>query len=172
MPSTETAFRMTLVLMGLGILFAIREFFYLVKVPTGSMKPAILPGERLLVRRLHHARAARRGDVLVFRSTHRQKGDGQTLMIKRLIGLPGERVELSGGRVLVNGSPLAEPYLLTGVGDDHRFDIPSGAYLFLGDNRRASHDARFWSDPYVRGHDIAGRALFRIWPLNRMGSIQ
>ena len=172
MPSTETAFRMTLVLLGLAGIFWIRELVYPIRVPTGSMKPAILPGERILVRRLNRSRDVQRGDILVFRSTRRQKGDGRLLMIKRLIGLPGERVEILGGRLLINGGIVDEPYLGKSSGEDYRFDVPSGSYLFLGDNRGSSQDARYWADPYVRGHEIVGRALLRFWPLHRLGPIQ
>lgn len=172
MPSTETAYRVTLLLLAVAVLIGLREMVFLVRVPTGSMKPTIRPGEWLLVRRMSHRRSLRRGDILVFRSTPRQKGDGRLLMIKRLIGLPGESVRIHTGTLTVNGRRLTEAYLNGPAGPDHSFLVPGGAYLFLGDHRAGSHDARYWADPYIRRREIAGRAMLRIWPPRRLGLLK
>ena len=172
MPSTETAYRMTLLLLAVAALAGLRELVFLVRVPAGSMKPTIRPGEWLLVRRLTYRQSLRRGDILVFRSTPRQKGDGRLLMIKRLIGLPGEAVRIRSGELTVNGRRIAEAYLAGPAGPDHDFLVPGGACLFLGDHRTGSHDARYWADPYIRRPEVAGRAVLRIWPPHRLGRLK
>ena len=149
-----------------------RYICFKIIVPTASMAPAIEPGDHILVRRITEAKKLRRGDLLVFRSTHRQIGDGSLLMIKRLIGLPGETVELDQGRLLINGTPIPEEYIRYQKEFEGSFEIPRGHYFFLGDNRSSSHDGRYWEEPYVRGIEIIARAGVRIWPIRRFGFIQ
>lgn len=162
-----------LVLAILAVPPLVRQYLcFRIIVPTGSMSPAILPGDHLLVWRLKSLARVRRGDLLVFRSTSLQKGDGSLLMIKRLIGLPGETVELNGGSLRVNGQVTAERYIKYPKTFEGRYEIPQGCYFFLGDNRSSSHDARYWAMPYVLEKEIIGKAGFRIWPLQHLGFIQ
>lgn len=172
MPSTETAFRLTLLLLaGLG-LYLVWSSFFRIRVPSGSMLPLIQPGDCLLVRRVTESGTIRRGDLLVFRSTARQKGDGSLVMIKRLIGLPGETVDIRQGKVFINDIPLNEPYIKGHTTGEHRFHIPLGSCLFLGDNREGSHDARVWQEPFVRRREIMGKVILRFRPIRRMGYIK
>ncbi|MFZ2257332.1 MAG: signal peptidase I [Clostridiaceae bacterium] len=141
-------------------------------VPTSSMAPTIQPGDHILVRHQTGIDRAQRGALLVFRSTQHQKGDGSVLMIKRLIGLPGETIELRKGDLLVNGQVTPEQYIEFQHTFDGKYLVPGGCYLFLGDNRPASHDARYWDVPWVREKEIIARAGLRIWPVRRFGFIQ
>ena len=172
MISNHTAFQISLFLLGvLGIVW-IKELFFKVKVQTGSMLPNIQPGDHILVRRLIKTTGLRRGDLVVFRSTERQKGDGNLLMIKRLIGLPGETIHWQDQNLVVDGKLEPEGYVQHFGGKTRDFKVPDHSYLFLGDNRNASNDARYWRDPYVRSREITGKALFRIWPLPRIGILK
>ncbi len=90
-------------------------------------------------------------------------------MIKRLIGLPGDKVEIKeDGTVYVNNEKLDEPYIKYPGGKVNvNFEVPEDKYLLLGDNRDNSKDARYWSDKYIDGDDILGKAQITVWPLNR-----
>lgn len=120
-------------------------------VRSGSMRPALEPGDLLLTTRVHRATAVRRGDVVVFAS--RERGG---ILVKRIVGLPGERVEIDGGLVRVDGATLAEPYARPSGAYRGTFSVPEDGYLVLGDAREASDDARSWADPYVRRRDLRG----------------
>lgn len=162
------AFNLTRLLIFVAFIWLIRQHLFCIAVPSGSMLPLIRPGDRLLVRRLFSLKRLKRGDLVVFRSTASQKGDGTLLMIKRLIGLPGDKVELKAGKISLNGEEQAEPYVVFQKNVQADFSVRSGSCLFLGDNRSASYDARYWAEPYVREREIAGRAVMIIWPLNRI----
>lgn len=172
MISNHTAFKASLFFLGILVIFWLKELFFKVKVPTGSMLPNIRPGDHIIVRRLIKPTGLRRGDLVVFRSTERQKGHGNLLMIKRLIGLPGERIQWQDQSLVVDGKLEPEQYVHHFGGKTRDFKVPEHSYLFLGDNRKASNDARYWQDPYVRGREITGKALFRIWPLTRIGILK
>ena len=163
----------------------VRTFvFQAFKIPTGSMKPNLLVGDHLLVnkfafgptatgaeRTLLPARDVRRGDVLVFKFPEDPERD----FIKRVIGLPGESLELRNQTVYVNGAPLMEPYahyLFPAAadgegpsGDVRRkygpVTVPSGHYFMMGDNRDDSQDSRYWG--FLPAHYVKGRALFIYW---------
>ena len=114
-----------------------------------SMAPALHGGERLLVETAsHRLRAPARGDIVVV-----QVSDETWLLsslsggrfVKRVVGLPGATIEIRGGRVLIDGSPLAEPYAPDPAPRDvARTAVPADAYYVLGDNRGASDDSRTW----------------------------
>ena len=143
-----------------GALLINRFVMFATLVRSDSMRPALEPGDLVLTTRVHHPGRLRRGDIVVFGS--RERGGR---LVKRLVGLPGERIEFgSGGVMRVNGDPLAEPY--AGPSGTYRgaFEVPTGRFLVLGDNREASDDARSWSDPYLDGRDILGVVRFRMLP--------
>lgn len=156
-------------LLAFGIVLFLNKFiFILVTVPTGSMETAILPGDRLFVNKLFNAENAKRGDILVFNSDEL----GEKL-VKRIIGLPGETVEVKmDGSVYVNGEKLDEPYAAEFAGEEKVFKVPENSYLFLGDNRPISKDARYWREPYISKDKIIGKAGFRFFPISRIGKIQ
>ena len=79
-------------------------------------------------------------------------------MIKRLIGLPGDKVIIKDGVVSVNGETLQENYIGTADNYTGEFEVPEGKYFFLGDNRYWSLDSRYWNDPYIDGSEIKGKA--------------
>ncbi|SQI02726.1 signal peptidase I [Clostridium perfringens] len=133
-------------------------------VPTPSMAPTIEPGDQLFAIRIHNLSKMERGDMIVFYSK-----EFDERMIKRLIGLPGDKVEIKeDGTVNVNNEKLDEPYIkYLGGKVNMNFEVPEDKYLLLGDNRDNSKDARYWSDKYIDGDDILGKAQITVWPLNR-----
>lgn len=131
-------------------------------VPAVSMAPTILPGDRLLVN--IEPNDPKRGEIWAF------SGPNSTF-IKRVIGLPGETVEVQGGRVLVDGKPLLEPYLSTPMtGAMAPVRLGPGQYFVMGDNRALSLDSRAFG-PIHKGQFV-GRAERRYWPSNRIGPVR
>ncbi len=151
------------------VLFLNKFIFILVTVPTGSMETAIMPGDRLYVNELFDIQDAKRGDILVFKSDELD----EKRLVKRLIGLPGETVEVKNdGSVYINGEKLDEPYAVKAEGIVKTFKVPENHYLFFGDNRPLSYDARYWKNPYIDESKIIGNVIFRFFPLNRIGKVE
>ena len=155
------------------VIFTRAFVFQQSKIPSGSMEDTLLIGDYIMVNRFVYAptswdwekallpvRELTRGDVVVFKFPSEPEVD----YIKRLIGLPGDRIEISKGEVLVNGQPLKEPY----VRDVYRqrefygpYEVPAGEYFFMGDHRDRSSDSRIWGT--VPRALIKGRALLIWW---------
>ncbi|MGB4438383.1 MAG: signal peptidase I [Sedimentibacter sp.] len=151
------------------VLFLNKFVFILVTVPTGSMEDTIMPGDRLYVNELFDIEDAKRGDILVFKS---DELDNKRL-VKRLIGLPGETVEvMTDGSVYINGEKLDEPYAAESAGEAKTFKVPDNSYFFLGDNRPISYDARYWENSYIDESKIIGKVIFRFFPFNRVGNVE
>jgi signal peptidase I len=127
------------------------------EVRGASMRPTLQPGDWLLAVR---ASSVRRGDIVVV--AHPERGFE---IVKRVVGLPGERVETDGGSVRVDGRPLREPYA-GGRGAAGAWDVGSGSVVLLGDDRSVSSDSRSFGPVPV--HAIAGRAVLRYWPRPRL----
>ena len=173
------------------------NFFVIVNavIPTGSMEQTIMTGDRIFGFRLAYKFSEpERYDIVIFR----YPDDESQLFIKRVIGLPGETVVVSDGKVYVYGANvdtesvsddelLADPDLLgnaallddsfcpeTPLGGgkkDGVFRVPEGHYFMLGDNRNHSKDSRFWNNKYVEEDKILGKAFFKYWPLKEMKTL-
>jgi signal peptidase I len=134
-------------------------------VPTGSMENAIMPGDRIVASRLSYAfsKNPNRLDVIVFVSPE----DNETLFVKRVIGLPGDVVEVIDGKVYINGDsePLDESYV-KGIpySTNGPFNVPENSYFVMGDNRNNSSDSREWANKYVSRDKILGRVMFGYYP--------
>lgn len=149
------------------VLFILKFLFFFVVVPTGSMIPTIDEHSLLFATRVHNPENLQYGDVVVFDSDEL----GITL-VKRLVGLPGDTVELIDGQLYRNGEFCSEDYVYYyKAGETLSFTVPEGCYLFFGDNRRGSLDARYWDDPYIDGDKIQGKVIFTIWPFENFGLI-
>lgn len=128
-----------------------------------SMSPALAPGDCLITVRPGR-RGPRRGDLAVFRAGGRR-------LIKRVVGLSGERIRIEGGVVSIDGAPLAEPWWAGATRPNGEWRIPEGAWFVMGDNRPASSlDSRTIGP--VDGRDIRSVALFRYLPLRRAGLLR
>lgn len=149
-------------------------------VPTGSMEPTIMPGDRILANRLvYRFREPRRGDIVVFTPTRSAREScpsvgGDAALVKRLIGLPGDRVEVVGaGPTLVNGRTLRIPGPRPNpTGPRRRWRVPAGKLFVMGDNRSASCDSRLWGDPFVPLDNVLGQAEAVYWPPRRVGLLR
>ena len=132
-------------------------------IPSASMEPTIMTGDRIFGNRLaYKSSSPERGDIVIFR----YPDDESQLFIKRVIGLPGETLEVRDGRVYIDNSdlPLDEPYVkVDAVGDYGPVTIPEGGYFMMGDNRNKSADSRFWVHPFVMEEKILGQAVFRYY---------
>ncbi|MDQ0460357.1 signal peptidase I [Clostridium sardiniense] len=135
-------------------------------IPSESMVPTLNVGDRLLVTRVYNPSNLKRGDVVIFKSNELNE-----ILVKRLIGLPGDEIEFKGTSVYVNGEMLDEPYIKNPMEFEGTYKVPDNEYFFLGDNRNNSYDSRFWKDPYIGGSDIIGKAQFIIWPLKDIGLV-
>lgn len=163
----------------------VRTFFVQAfKIPTGSMRPTLIEGDRILVDkitygikipltgwRLPDIRPPHRGDVVVFRSVDDPRRD----FIKRLAGLPGDTVEVRDMRLWVNGRPLTEPGIFremvyynrgTFGQEGQPVKVPASHYFFLGDNSASSRDSRYWG--FLPESHVIGRAFVIYWPPRRV----
>lgn len=174
------------ILLALVIALFLNHFIIVnANVPTGSMQDTIQPGDRLIGFRLAYLKnGPQRGDIIIFDFPL----DEEQTYIKRVIGLPGEHIEIHDGLVYIDGSsePLAEKYLREEwieKNDGISYDIPEDCYFVMGDNRNNSLDGRYWAQEAVRlelaesledaewmeycfvnREQILGKALFRYFP--------
>ena len=136
-----------------------------------SMEPNLHTDQRLVVEKISysrwwHLRGPQRGDVVVLRVDQDSE-----LLIKRVIGLPGDRVEIRGGQVFINGRRLSEPYLTQPTyGDYGPVDVPPLHIFVLGDNRGFSNDSRTFGP--IPLEQVVGRAWFSYWPPDQMGWVK
>lgn len=144
-----------------------KYLLFKVYIPSESMKPTLEKGDQLFVTRVYNLEKLKRGDVVVFYSN--ELGD---TLIKRLIALPKDEVEIKEGRVFINGEETTEDYVKNPSVYNGNFTVPEGKFFFLGDNRANSADARYWTNPYIDGSDIKGKAQVRVYPFSRMGVLK
>jgi signal peptidase I len=154
----------------LGLALVIIIFLYQpVKVEGTSMAPLLSDQERIFINKFEYRfEPIERGDVVVFWYPL----DHSKSFIKRVIGLPGETIELRSGHVYVDGKELAEPYVPASYLDGSSYGpmkIPSGNYFVMGDHRDSSNDSRVFG-PVSRPY-IYGKAVFAYWPVDHFGSL-
>jgi signal peptidase I len=140
-------------------------------VPSRSMEPTLRVGDYLMTLK---ADPYNRGDIVVLRDPEHE-GD---YLVKRLIGLPGDEIEVAFGRLLINKSYISEPYTAEPMGYDFGpYVVPDGHAVFLGDNRNESDDSSTWKDeqgramPSVPLKSIVGKVRYRYLPFARMGPV-
>jgi signal peptidase I len=173
--STAREYFESIVITAIIALFATTFVVQAFKIPTGSMESNLLIGDHLLVNKFVYGlhpegsiwnllpyRSLKRGDVIVFKFPN----GPEVAYVKRLIGLPGDRVEMVGRTVYINGKPLVEDYTqyidaASMYGRFGPFHVPEGQYFAMGDNRDNSQDSRYWG--YVPRDHIIGKALAIYW---------
>jgi signal peptidase I len=149
-------------------------------VPSASMAPTIAVGDRILVNKLsYHLHGVGESDIIVFTTPPNEHCGGGPVpdLVKRVVGLPGETISLSGGQLYINGKLLVEPWLpavdqtATDPGPStaayslkHPFKIPAKEVFVMGDNRRISCDSRFWGP--VEESTIVGKVDLTIFPFS------
>jgi signal peptidase I len=166
----------------------IRTFFVQAfKIPTGSMRPTLMEGDRILVNKLIYGpaipftkfrlpaiRQPKRGEVIVFIYPE----DPQKDFIKRVVGLGGESVKISNGNIYIDGRLLEEPqifkeryYFNRGkYGLEEKILVPEDSLFVLGDNSQSSRDSRYWG--FLPRRYLIGKAFFIYWPPSRIGIIK
>lgn len=135
-------------------------------VPSESMEKTIMTGDRIFGFRLAYEwNEPERFDIVIFK--YPDDPEQKELYIKRVIGLPGETVNIVNGKVYINGeqTPLDDSFCPeTPIGDFGPYTVPEDCYFMLGDNRNCSKDSRFWENTYVREDQIVGKAVLRYYP--------
>ncbi len=154
--------------LSLVLAFGIRTFVAEARyIPSGSMLPTLEINDRLIIDKLSYDFGdPQRGDIVVFQPPESLEQDGA--FIKRLMGLPGDVIEVKNGQLYVNGEPQLEPYIA--AKPDYQYGpvtVPADAYLVLGDNRNKSFDSHYWG--FLPADHLIGRAVFRFWPVDRVG---
>jgi len=143
--------------------FVVQAFW----IPSGSMEPTLQVGDRILAYKLFYGiKSVKRGDVIVFKYPLNPRKD----FVKRVIGLPGDQIEIKNKKVYVNGNLLVEPYVVhrdfwkSGFPRDEYgpIQVPDDSLFVLGDNRDTSDDSRYWG--FAPGKNIIARAFVVYWP--------
>ena len=160
------------IVLALGVTFVVKTwFFQLYSIPSSSMVPTLEIGDRVVVSKLNQDPG--RGDIIVFDRPKNDPGgpNDPSVLIKRVIGLPGETVTSENGKVMIDGKSLREDYLPEGTITEiaSPIKVPDGNILVLGDNRGVSQDGRFFGP--ISKDLIVGRAVLRVWPLSRFGRL-
>ena len=159
----------TAFILAIGIRTLVAEARY---IPSSSMEPTLEINDRLIIEKISYRfKTPQRGDVVVFSPTDTLKEQNfKDAFIKRVIGLPGETIEVRGGKVYVNGQPIREKYI--DEAPEYTYGpetVPEDQYLVLGDNRNNSYDSHYWG--FVPRKNLIGRAIVRFWPFDRLGSL-
>ena len=158
------------------------------KIPTSSMVPTFIPGDRIFVNKFIYGarvpytgiqfpkmRTPERGDIIVFRSPV----EPNKFLVKRLAGLPGDTLEIKQNRLWVNGSPVKEPLIFKKIMYYNKgqygkrgeaIKVPPGHYFALGDNSLNSIDSRYWG--FVPAKNLAGKVFLIHWPVKRIRFIK
>ena len=136
-------------------------------IPSGSMIPTLEIGDRVLVNKfIYRFTEPKRGDIVVFTSVDNPKED----LIKRVVGVPGDKIAVRGGKLFLNGEPQKEPYTNKKLPDRSFFartTVPKGHVFVMGDNRGNSADSRVFGP--LPKKNIEGEAFLRFWPPDRIG---
>ncbi|MBP3214659.1 MAG: signal peptidase I [Clostridium sp.] len=138
-------------------------------VPTGSMESTIMPGDRVIGLRLKYTFGEpERGDIAIFIYPDDEAAGVRTYYVKRIIGMPGDTVDVRDGHVYLNGSSepldesmIKEPMMLE---EPMHFEVPENCYFMLGDNRNYSNDSRRWHTPYVERQKLIAKVYFKYFP--------
>lgn len=142
------------------------------KVSGSSMFPNFKNGDYIITDKLtYRFDSPKRGDIVVFKNPKDETQD----FIKRILGLPGDRLKVQGGKIYLNGNQLNEPYLANTVvtnpgsflSEGVEITVEPGHYITIGDNRPASSDSREWG--FITREEIIGKVFFRYWPATEIG---
>ena len=155
------------VILAVVLYFAIDFCIGRFRVENVSMETTFTEGELVMVNKLNYKFSEpRRGDVVIFHAPTEPGKD----YIKRLIGLPGDHIEIKDSQLYINGEAVEEPWLHEAIEYEGEWDVPEGQYFVLGDNRNHSSDSHVWG--CVPRENLIGNAFFRYWPLSHISVIK
>ncbi len=151
-----------LILALVGVLFLTMFVIMNAQIPSSSMENTIQAGDRVIGLRIAYTFGEpARNDVVIFRSPD----NNDELYVKRIIGMPGDEVEIRDGQVYVNGQAQPQDYVKEPPqGDYGPYTVPSDSYFMLGDNRNNSLDSRYWENTYVSRESILAKAVLSVFP--------
>lgn len=153
------------------IAFVLRTFvFQMALVNQISMEPTLHEGQMLVISKINYLVGnPKRGEIIVLKDNVENK-----LLIKRVIGLPGENIDLRNGKVFINNKELSPDYTTAPTYPyvQEAWKIPQGEYFVLGDNREHSRDSRADDVGLISRSNIVGRAVFRLWPFTKLGALK
>jgi signal peptidase I len=166
-----------ILLIALVLAFFIRTFIAEPRfIPSASMVPTLNLGDRLVIEKIsYHLHPPQRSDIVVFQvpvALQEESGySADQAFIKRVIGLPGDRIALRAGKVYRNGQPIAEPYVVEQpkAEDFPEVTVPLQQLFVMGDNRNNSNDSRYWG--FLPMKNLIGHAVWRFFPLDKWGSL-
>jgi signal peptidase I len=169
--TTKTLFLVALrdVCIALVLLTILLQFFTPTVVREHSMEDTLKENEILYIaKKAYWFGSPQHGDIVVFRTQLTDEDGAEKSLVKRVIGLPGDRIFISGGIVFRDGVPLDEPYLKSGQtpGDMSEVMVPANSYFVLGDNREVSNDSRNAAVGFIERTQMQGKVLLRIFPLS------
>ncbi len=145
-------------------------------IPSASMVPTLQLGDRLVVEKVsYQLHPPERFDITVFRVPPQLQQDGyqsDQAFIKRVIGVPGDRIAIQKGRVYLNDQPLPEPYVveIPKLEDLPAVTVPAKQLFMMGDNRNNSNDSRYWG--FLPLENVIGKAVLRFFPFDRLGAVK
>lgn len=154
------------IVLAVVLYFAIDSVVARVRVENISMEPTLMPGQFILVNKLSpKLNDINRGDIIVFHYPIDPRED----YIKRVIGIPGDTIEVRGNMVYVNGNAIKEPYIAAEPSYNGSWLVPVSELFVLGDNRNQSSDSHAWG--FVPWANIVGKALIIYWPLDQLKTL-
>jgi len=135
------------------------------RIDGSSMNPTLLDGEYLIINNLTYVLDdPEQGDIVVFRHPRNELN-----LIKRVVGIPGDHIEINNGTVWVNGEVQQEPFIADSPNYSGSWDVPPGEFYVLGDNRNNSSDSHSWG--FLPEENLLGKALFVYWPPSDWGQV-
>ncbi len=164
-----------ILLVAMLLAFFIRTFIAEPRfIPSASMLPTLQLGDRLVIEKIsYRLHPPQRLDIAVFLPPPQLQDnyDPDQAFIKRVIGIPGDRLTIQQGHVYINDQPLTEPYLANGaqLQDLPLTTVPPDQLFMMGDNRNNSNDSRYWG--FLPLKNVIGKAVFRFFPIDRLGGL-
>lgn len=162
------------VIIAIALAGAVLYFVRPTIVKQTSMQDTLQPNDYIIMyKRAYANETPERGDIVIFKSNMTDESGNSKLLIKRVIGLPGDEITIKDGKVYLNGEIYEEDYTKDGTttGFMNEYVVPEDRYFVLGDNRAVSIDSRYDEIGCIHAEDIAGKAVFRLYPFNKIGKI-